>query len=67
MNSFKVEIIENGHMVRQMTIEQIEELQNQHFIICLQVADTIRAITELSKSDLIKAERIVAIRPIQGG
>jgi len=67
MNSFRVEIIENGHTCQMMTIEQIEELQNQHFIICLQVADTIRAITELSKSDLIKAERIVAIRPIQGG
>jgi len=67
MKRYRVEVIKGGHQTLQLTIKEIVELQKSHYLICGEIAGTLRMLKELDEDSLEHTTRIVAVRPICGG
>jgi len=62
---YTVEILEKGHITRQMTVEEIQDIQKQGYIVCIQIAGMFRQLQQLTQLD--SAERILITRAVRGG
>lgn len=65
MEKYKVEIIDQGCKEAILTLQEIKMLQNQGYVIAIQIANCFEHLNELS--EIKQAKRILALRPMAGG
>ena len=65
---FKIEIVQNGHEIKTVTLSEMETLQQNGFWIAVQDASqNMRMLHDLNAETLRSSTRIIASRALRGG
>jgi hypothetical protein len=67
MEKFKVEIIRHGHEFAEMTVQELESMQDQGFIVAAQIGNALQMLQKLDEAVLRRATRIIVNRVVMGG
>ncbi|MFA5307656.1 MAG: hypothetical protein WC365_09465 [Candidatus Babeliales bacterium] len=67
IETFKVEIVQNGHEFHQLTLQEIQQKQQNGYYVAIQIGNALKMLQTITKEDLKQTSRIIITRAIRGG